>query len=633
MALAVAGPATAAPAGKDVSAVEGAGFSGIVATFDNVDCRQPCSAKIDWGDATSSDGTVTANGQIEEVSGDHTYAEEGSYKVGVTLKNDKTGAMSSVSSTANVADAPLTATGAPASSVPLGPVALTVATFTDADPAGTAADYSVTIDWGDGSGAAAGTVANHSGGGFDAIGSHSYATPGARTVTVTVTDAGGASATTTTRVTAGSGPGAPPATTPAIVGSLGGGAPPNVRLFGVQGNLLRSFFAFKPAFNGGVFVAAGDLNGDKRSDIVTGAGAGGGPHVKAFNGATGAVHKDFLAFDAGFNGGVRVAVGDVNGDGVPDIAAAAGPGGGPHVKVFNGIQGNLLHDFFAFDPSFQGGVTVAVGDVNGDGFADVITGAGPGGGPHVKAFSGATGSPLAAFDAFAPSFQGGVFVAAGDVNGDGRADIVVGAGAGGGPHVKVFNGIQGNLLHDFFAFDPSFQGGVRVAAGDLNGDGRADVIAGAGPGGGPHVRAFSGVNGSPFAAVDMFAPDDSEGVFVAVGAGFLPAVQRFTLTRSVFRVAAFSTPLSVRGAAVRRGTVFRFVLNGPGKVRITIAQRKGKRFVRRAVLRRRGKRGVNRVRFSGRIRHKALPAGRYRATISSGPKAPLRRVSFRIVAG
>ena len=90
-----------------------------------------------------------------------------------------------------------------------------------------------------------------------------------------------------------------------------------------------------------------------------------------------------------------------------------------------------------------------------------------------------------------PAFTGGVFVAAGDVNGDGCADIVTGAGAGGGPHVRVFDGRTGTETHGFFAFAPAFTGGVRVAAGDVNGDGHAEIIIGAGPGGaarGPRVR-------------------------------------------------------------------------------------------------------------------------------------------------
>src|SRR5262249_41587799 len=129
--------------------------------------------------------------------------------------------------------------------------------------------------------------------------------------------------------------------------------------------------------------------------IVTGPGPGGGPDVRVFDEATRTLKFDFFAYDASFVGGVRVAVGDVNRDGVPDIIPGAGPGGGPHVKVFDGRTGAVLYSFFAYAPVFAGGVFVAAGDYNGDGFADIVTGAGAGGGPHVEVFSGRTGGLLA----------------------------------------------------------------------------------------------------------------------------------------------------------------------------------------------------------------------------------------------
>ncbi len=161
---------------------------------------------------------------------------------------------------------------------------------------------------------------------------------------------------------------------------------------------------------------------------------------------------------------------------------------------------------------------VAAGDVDGDGRADIITGAGPGGGPHVRVFTGATGGQLAtalgSFFAYGAGFTGGVWVGAGDVNGDGRADVITGAGAGGGPHVKAFSGLNGMELHSFFPYGLGFTGGVRVAAADVNGDGKDDIITGAGPGGGPHVRVFDGMTGQPirgFFAYESF----TGGIFVA----------------------------------------------------------------------------------------------------------------------
>lgn len=302
-------------------------------------------------------------------------------------------------------------------------------------------------------------------------------------------------------------------------------AGPHVKVFDGSGSsLLASFFAYTPSFTGGVRVATGDVDGDGLTDYVTGAGPGAGPHVKVFSGATGAELRSFFAFDPGFTGGVFVAAGDVDGDGHADIVTGAGSGGGPHVKVFSGATGEELHQFFAYDPAFTGGVRVAAGDVNGDGYADVVTGAGAGGGPHVKVFSLATDAVSHSFFAYDPAFQGGVMVAAGDVDADGRADIITGAGPGAGPHVKVFSGSSGSALHQFLAYEPTFTGGVSVAAADVDGDGRADVVTGAGPGGGPHVKVFTATTGAELASFPAYAADFAGGVFVAAGArGSLPA--------------------------------------------------------------------------------------------------------------
>jgi hypothetical protein len=300
-----------------------------------------------------------------------------------------------------------------------------------------------------------------------------------------------------------------------VVVGAGAGSPPIVRVLRIDGTEAASFAAYAPPFTGGVHVAQGDVNGDGIPDIITGAGPGGGPHVQVFSGADYSVLASFFAYDAAFSGGVFVAAGDVNGDGRADIITGAGPGGGPHVQVFSGADLSVLASFFAYDPAFPGGVFVAAGDVNGDGRADIITGAGPGGGPHVLVFSGANLSVLASFFAYHPAFPGGVFVAAGDVNADGRADIITGAGPGGGPHVLVFSGADLSVLQSFFAYDPAFAGGVRVGAFDLFGNGRSEIVTGAGPGGGPHVRVLEGPNLFERLGLFAFNPAFPGGVFVS----------------------------------------------------------------------------------------------------------------------
>ena len=275
-----------------------------------------------------------------------------------------------------------------------------------------------------------------------------------------------------------------------------------------------------------VRVGMGDINRDGIPDIVTGAGPGGGPHVKVFSGSTHSESMSFFPYTPGFTGGVYVAAGDVTGDGFADIVTGAGAGAaGGHVKVFNGQTGVESRSFLSYPAAFTGGVSVASGDVNGDGRADIITGAGAGAaGGHVKVFDGATGSELRSFFAYDGAFHGGVTVASGDINGDGFADIITGAGSGAaGGHVKVFDGTTGGLLRSFFAFDAAFLGGVNVGAGDVDGDGRDDIITGTASSL-AHVKVFDGITGLVYldhlANFGLTSPID--GVYVA-GMSVIPA--------------------------------------------------------------------------------------------------------------
>jgi hypothetical protein len=298
-------------------------------------------------------------------------------------------------------------------------------------------------------------------------------------------------------------------------GADAGGAPAVGVYDAYTGGLTGEFDAYDPRFLGGVRVAVGDINTQSVPDIITAPGPGGGPDIRVFDSRSGAKLMEFMAYDYRFTGGVFVAAGDWNGDGYDDIITGADAGGGPEVKVFSGKDGSLLADFYAYSPYFTGGVRVAAGDVNGDGKADIITGAGPGGGPHVEVFAGGTGALLRSFFAYSPYFPGGVYVAAADVNGDGKADIITGAGAGGGPHVEVWSGADGSLLRSYMAFSPTFSGGVRVAGvSDVNGDGADEIIAGVGPGAAPQVKVFEGVTLAVLDSVYAYDQQFQGGVFV-----------------------------------------------------------------------------------------------------------------------
>jgi hypothetical protein len=267
-------------------------------------------------------------------------------------------------------------------------------------------------------------------------------------------------------------------------------------------------------------VATGDVNADGIPDIITGPGPGGGPHVRVFNGAAPAQQLpgpigSFFAYSVNFTGGIFVASADINRDGLADVITSADTGGGPHIRVFSGANGSIIRDFFALNPAFTGGIRIAAGDVNADGTPDIIAATGPGIAVFVQVFNGngSGGPPLQTYQPYG-AFNGGAYVSAGDVNIDGRADVIIGAGQGGGPHVLVFNGANAAGLFNFFAYPINFTGGVRVGTTDPNGDGRQDILVASGPGTASTVRIFNGLNAAFLSEGPAF-PGFFGGAFVA----------------------------------------------------------------------------------------------------------------------
>jgi hypothetical protein len=246
-------------------------------------------------------------------------------------------------------------------------------------------------------------------------------------------------------------------------------------------------------------------------------------------------------------------------------AIGGGAGGPPRVQVFDASTGAVVGDFLAYEPTFAGGVNPALGDVNNDGFPDLIVGAGVGGGPRVRVFDGRTfraatvnlpgvvpapvngkalfpeGFVLADFFAYEESQRGGTFVSAGNFSGAAFADVVIGAGPGGGPRVRILDGEQMtkqgrafagvqplDTVANFFAFEASFRNGVAVSATPpLFGAGFSDLVVAPGLGGGPRVRLLDGSFiaaqrlgytslGPNEAIADFFAadPETRSGLFV-----------------------------------------------------------------------------------------------------------------------
>jgi len=288
-------------------------------------------------------------------------------------------------------------------------------------------------------------------------------------------------------------------------------------------------------------VAVGDVNRDGFEDVAAGAVLGDAvgvddAYVRVFSGSDGAWLYQFNGTAGGEWLGQSVAVGDVNGDGWPDIVASANVGDTPpftdngYVQVFSGSNGTLLYQFNGTADSDYFGQSLAVGDVNGDGRGEVIVGAtqdGWGKG-YVRVFNGSNGVLLYQFNGTEDFDYLGTSVAAGDVNGDGLGDVIVGAAAGNVSgvivgYVRVFNGSNGALLYQFNGSLVADQLGRSVAVGDVNGDGKTEVVAGAQAGDTPglsdngYARVFSGSNGVLLYQFNGTADTDNLGGSVAVG--------------------------------------------------------------------------------------------------------------------
>lgn len=283
-------------------------------------------------------------------------------------------------------------------------------------------------------------------------------------------------------------------------------------------------------FRGGVRVATADFTGDGIRDYVFASGPGAPSFVEVVDGVTGKTIFSIQPFEAAFDGGVNVSVGDITGDGVPELIISPDQGGGPRVMVFSGANFVKIADFFGIDdPDFRGGARTAVGDINGDGFGDLVVAAGFGGGPRVAIYNGLSvigGSPVrltADFFAFEPQLRNGAYVAVLDINGDGFGEVVAGAGPGGGPRVTAFSGkalLAGQVITaaNFFAGNQDARGGVRVSSVDFDGNLELELAAGAGEGDGSTVRVYSAPSllqaaPTPLAEFEAF-PGFSGGVYV-----------------------------------------------------------------------------------------------------------------------
>jgi hypothetical protein len=248
-----------------------------------------------------------------------------------------------------------------------------------------------------------------------------------------------------------------------------------------------------------------------------------GAFARVFNKDGGVERNGFFAYEETQRGGSRVVRFDVDNDGRRETVTADRT----WVRIYE-ETGALKASFAPYTAGFNQGINLAVGDIENDGTVEIITGTEDGGGPQIRIFNGNGNLIHPGFFAYGPEFRGGVNVALGDLDGDAVKEIIAGAGVGGGPHIRVFNKDGRVINPGFFAFDPGFRGGVNVASGDVDGDTIDDIVAGPGFGGAPQVRVYNkdgGLKSDFFAferdrrdGVDITATDlNNDGVAEIIG--------------------------------------------------------------------------------------------------------------------
>ncbi len=244
-----------------------------------------------------------------------------------------------------------------------------------------------------------------------------------------------------------------------------------MRIMDLRGRQLRSgFFAQRADAPSGATIVAADVDGDGVSDLIT--ANRGVLSIRIAGGET----TLFRPFGSSSMSRLSFAVGNTNRDAPLEIVVGRDGVAPPEVKIFS-RTGVMLARWEAYAHTFMGGVRVGIGDLDGDGKREIVTAAGPGGGPHIRVWKTDGTVWGGGWFAFDVTDRGGVSIAVGDVDGDGKDDIVAASGQGAIPRVRVFDG-RGTLKSDLRLGTKPLAEGLFISASDMNGDGVKEILVG-----------------------------------------------------------------------------------------------------------------------------------------------------------
>lgn len=243
------------------------------------------------------------------------------------------------------------------------------------------------------------------------------------------------------------------------------------RFFRADGTRVRNgFFVFDEEYQGGDQVALTDFDGNGQRDLLV-------VHKNKITAwrDDGQLFMKEYPYGAMYEGELRVALGDLNGDRKLEIYVAPSPGYPAPIKIYTRHGRKMFNDWYPFGTSYNGGYSLAVGNLDGGLRSELIVGAGSGVEPKVYVYN-YDRDLLFNWYAFETWFRGGVNVASGDVDADDVDEIVVGAGPGKDPIIGVFNK-SGEIKFPFFtAFSSLSKPGIEVRVLDVDFDGKDDIV-------------------------------------------------------------------------------------------------------------------------------------------------------------